>query len=209
MLRIRGLVRTGLAPFDLDLDAHEAVALSGASGAGKTLLLRAIADLDLNQGEIELDGQARDAMEAPAWRQLVSYLAAEPGWWADRVGDHFLEPDASLDVLAQLLLPPDAMGWEVARLSTGEKQRLALARMLERSPRVLLLDEPTASLDSDATQAVEAILRTRLGQGAAMLFVTHDRDQARRIAERVLIMDAGAIRAGTGNGGDGPAGGTP
>ncbi len=193
MLRIRGLVRSGLAPFDLDLDAHEAVAISGASGAGKTLLLRAIADLDLNRGEVELDGQARAGMAAPAWRRLVTYMAAEPGWWADRVDDHFLDPDESRDLLAALLLPPDAMAWEVARLSTGEKQRLALARVLERAPRVLLLDEPTASLDAEATDAVEAVLRHRLGQGTAMLFVTHDRDQAKRIAERVLIMEAGAV----------------
>lgn len=195
MLRIRGLVRSGLAPFDLDLDAHETVAISGASGAGKTLLLRAIADLDLNQGEIELDGRARADMAAPAWRRLVTYMAAEPGWWADRVGDHFLDPGKSRDKLAPLLLPPEAMEWEVARLSTGEKQRLALARVLERAPRVLLLDEPTASLDAEATDAVEAVLRHRLNEGAAMLFVTHDSEQAKRMAQRVFIMEAGAIRA--------------
>lgn len=195
MLRIRGLVRPHLAPFDLDLDAHEAVAISGPSGAGKTLLLRAIADLDLNRGEIELDGRARAAMAAPAWRRLVTYMAAEPGWWADRVRDHFLDPGKSRDLLPPLLLPPEAMDWEVARLSTGEKQRLALARVLERAPRVLLLDEPTASLDAEATQAVETVLRHRLDEGAAILFVTHDSEQARRLAQRVLIMEAGAVRA--------------
>ena len=195
MLRIRGLVRSGLAPFDLDLDAHEAVAISGPSGAGKTLLLRAIADLDLNQGEIELDGRARAGMAAPAWRRLVTYMAAEPGWWADRVGDHFLDPEKSRDKLAPLLLPPEAMEWKVARLSTGEKQRLALARVLERAPRVLLLDEPTASLDTEAAKAVETVLRHRLGEGAAILFVTHDSEQAQRLAKRVFIMEAGAVRA--------------
>lgn len=195
MLRIRGLVRSGIAPFDLDLDDHEAVAISGASGAGKTLLLRAIADLDLNQGEVELDGQARAAMAAPAWRRLVTYMAAEPGWWADRVGDHFLTPKKSRDLLPSLLLPPEAMEWEVARLSTGEKQRLALARVLERAPRILLLDEPTASLDAEATRAVETVLRHRLKEGAAILFVTHDTDQAKRLAQRVFIMEAGAVRA--------------
>lgn len=195
MLRIRGLVRSGLAPFDLDLDAHEAIAISGPSGAGKTLLLRAIADLDPNQGEIELDGRARGDMAAPAWRRLVTYMAAEPGWWSDRVGDHFLDPDPSRSLLPPLLLPPEAMDWEVARLSTGEKQRLALARVLEHTPQVLLLDEPTASLDPEAAQAVETVLHQRLGEGAAILFVTHDSEQAGRMAKRVLTMEAGTVRA--------------
>ena len=91
MLSIRGLTRPGLAPVDLDLAAGECVAVLGPSGAGKTLLLRAIADLDPNRGEAILGGEARSDMSGPAWRRRVGYLAAESGWWADGVGAHFAE----------------------------------------------------------------------------------------------------------------------
>ncbi|MCH6576474.1 MAG: ATP-binding cassette domain-containing protein [Proteobacteria bacterium] len=196
MLRIRGLTRPGLEPFDFDLPPGEAVAMFGPSGAGKTLLLRAIADLDPNDGACALGDARRDDMPAPDWRRLVTYMAAEPGWWGDRVGDHFADPDSGRKLLPPLKLPEDAMGWALARLSTGEKQRLALARVLERAPRVMLLDEPTSGLDADTTRAVEAVLGARLGDGAAMLFVTHDIEQGKRLAKRALYVDAGKVRQG-------------
>ncbi len=168
----------------------------GPSGAGKTLLLRAIADLDPNDGACALGDTRRDDMPAPDWRRLVTYMAAAPGWWGDRVGDHFADPDNSRKLLPPLKLPEDAMGWALARLSTGEKQRLALARVLERAPRVMLLDEPTSGLDADTTRAVEAVLTARLGDGAALLFVTHDIEQGKRLAKRALFVDAGKVRQG-------------
>jgi phosphate-transporting ATPase len=192
MLTVRGLSRPGLRPFDLDLEAGEAVAVLGPSGAGKSLLLRTIADLDPNEGAVALDDQSREAMPAPAWRRQVTYLAAEPGWWASRVGDHFAESDRAVALFPELLLPEDTMGWEIARMSTGERQRAALARVLVLAPRVMLLDEPTSGLDADAVRAVEAVLRGRLEAGTGLLFVTHDEVQARRLARRCL-----RIREGT------------
>jgi len=59
------------------------------SGAGKSLLLRAIADLDPNEGTVKLDGMLREAVPAPHWRSQVTYVAAEPGWWGDTVQEHF------------------------------------------------------------------------------------------------------------------------
>src|SRR3954451_6859003 len=65
------------------LKAGECIALQGSSGVGKSLLLRAIADLDPNDGVVKLDGMPREAMPAPLWRKQVTYVAAEPGWWAE------------------------------------------------------------------------------------------------------------------------------
>ncbi len=193
MLDVRGLRRAGLGPVDLTLAAGECVALSGPSGAGKSLLLRAIADLDPNDGEVSLDGTAREAVAAPAWRRQVTYLAAESAWWDDRVAAHFDDPAAARPLAQMLGLPAAAMDWPVPRLSTGERQRLALARALALSPRVLLLDEPTAALDPEAAAAVEAVLRQRLGQGGAILLVTHDAAQARRLAGRGFRVEAGIL----------------
>ncbi len=195
MLEIRALSRPGLAPMDLDLAKGEALALLGPSGSGKTLLLRAIADLDPNEGQVSLDGAAREAMPAPDWRRQVTYLSAEPGWWAARGADHFPDPAAGRALFPALALPDGIMDQPITELSTGERHRLALARVLVQSPRVLLLDEPTAGLDQDTARAVEALLRERLTNGIALLFSTHDEALAARLGDRKLRVSNGHVTA--------------
>ena len=198
MLTIHDLSRPGLAPASFDVADGEAVAIVGPSGAGKTLLLRAIADLDPNRGEVALDGAARDGLSGPDWRRRVGYLAAEAGWWADRVGDHFTDTAAATRWATELGLTEAALDWQVARLSTGEKQRLALARLLVNDPRVLLLDEPTSALDAASVGMAEAVLRGLLAAGSSLVFTTHDPDQAARLAGRTLTMAAGRLTNGGG-----------
>jgi len=192
-LRLRGLKARGLAPVDLEVSNGECVAVMGPSGSGKSLLLRAIADLDPSEGTAELDGRDRAAMPAPDWRRQVGYLAAVPGWWADHVGDHFADTDAARPLIEALGLKDDAFGWPVSRLSTGEGQRLALARLLAGAPSVLLLDEPTGAVDETARKSVETIIKDRLADGTAIIVVTHDPDQAARLATRILTLDNGAV----------------
>lgn len=193
MLDVRGLTTPVLAPASFTLRRGECVAVRGPSGAGKTVLLRAIADLDPNDGEVWLDGVRRDDMPAPAWRRQVRYLAAEPGWWDDVVERHFEDWDAARPLSERLLLPPDIGKAPLARLSTGERQRLALVRALVDRPRVLLADEPTAALDATAAAAVETWLAELRAQGMALLWVTHDAAQAARVADRVLRVDVGQV----------------
>src|SRR5215467_12741386 len=80
-----------------ELHAGECVALQGASGVGKSLLLRAIADLDPNEGFVELHGMPRETTPAPVWRKHVTYVAAESGWWADTVQEHFTAWDMAIE----------------------------------------------------------------------------------------------------------------
>jgi len=195
-LRLRGFKARGLDPIDFELADGECVALVGASGSGKSLLLRAIADLDPSEGEAALDGRACAAMPGPEWRRQVGYLAAVPGWWADQVGAHFADKDAAQPLIEALGFKAAAFDWPVARLSTGESQRLALARLLANAPPVLLLDEPTAAIDDAAGEAVETLLNERLADGVAVVIVTHDRDQARRLAKRALIIEDGKVHEG-------------
>ena len=198
MLAVHGLRAPGVALDRFELAAGACVAVRGPSGAGKTLLLRALADLDPNRGEVTLDGAARNAMPAPRWRRLVTYLAAEPAWWADTVGEHFADWAAATPLFAALGLPEDCPSWPVARASTGERQRLALARGLAHRPRVVLLDEPTSGLDEDARRAAETLLLEQFRSGLSALWVTHDDAQARRVAERSLAVTHGRAReAGT------------
>ena len=194
LLSVRSLSRPGLGPISLTLEAGECLVLRGPSGAGKTLLLRALADLDPNDGEVRLQGKEREQQPAPDWRRRVAYLPAETGWWAETVGAHFPEPAAARPLLATLGLPADCLDWPVARLSTGERQRLGLIRVLLLEPRVYLLDEPTGALDEAAADAVERMIRARLAAGAAAIWVTHDDTQAARLADRQLAIEAGRLR---------------
>lgn len=157
--------------------------LSGPSGSGKTLLLRAVADLQSHSGQCSVNGAFAHTMPPAAWRRQVGYLAAESAWWHDTVAPHFTHIDATQ--LADLGFAPEVMQWSVARLSTGERQRLALARLLSGQPKVLLLDEPTANLDATNAQAIEQLLaRYRNSQRAALLWVAHDAGQLKRVAQR-------------------------
>lgn len=158
----------------------------GPSGSGKTLLMRAIADLDPSAGEVSFNGQNKNQVPAPDWRRRIAYVAAEPGWWADSAAEHFRDWAQAAPLATALLLPNDIERAPITRLSTGERQRLALIRALVENPDVLLLDEPTGPLDAAATEAVESILRERLASGISILLATHDISQADRLAKRIL-----------------------
>ena len=194
LLQVRNLRTKILKPVSFTLARGECIAVKGPSGAGKTLLLRAIADLDPNRGVVSLEGRDRSTIPGPEWRRLVGYVPAEPGWWTETVGEHFSDWTAAAAVLTDLGFPEEAKSWPIARLSTGERLRLALVRALIIRPKVLLLDEPTAALDAASVAAVESLIATRIRAGLAVLWVTHDAGQARRIARRQLVVAAGSVR---------------
>ena len=191
-LRVNQLGSAYAGPFELVLGVGTCAAITGPSGSGKSLFLRMIADLDPNTGEVWLNGRERAAMSAPEWRRQVSYVAAESGWWADTVIEHF--PRASRNELemlsARLGLRGELVDAPVAQLSTGEKQRLALVRALLPNPPVLLLDEPTGPLDETSVAQVEALLSERMAGGTSIVMVTHDSNQAQRLGRQHYRMIA-------------------
>jgi putative ABC transport system ATP-binding protein len=194
-LRLEGVRTRVLGPVDLDIPAGELVLVSGTSGSDKSLLLRAVADLDPHQGEAWLDGVARSAVPAHRWRRRVGLLPAESHWWCDEVSAHFPEQNEELRPLLDALgFGPDVLGWSIARLSTGERQRLALARLLANGPEALLLDEATANLDPGNRDRVELVIQGyRDTRGAAILWVSHDPDQRRRVGGRRLAIAHGRL----------------
>jgi phosphate-transporting ATPase len=194
LLSVRDLRTELLTPASFSLSAGECIAIRGPSGSGKTLLLRAIADLDPGDGLVCLAGRDRTTMSGPDWRRLVGYVPAEPGWWADTVGEHFADWPAARAIAGQLGFSDDAKAWPVARLSSGERLRLALVRALMVGPKVLLLDEPTAALDPASIAAVETLIAARRRAGLGVLWVTHDGGQAARVADRRLVVSDGRVR---------------
>lgn len=191
-LNVEALRCDGLGPIDLTVAAGECVCLSGPSGAGKTRLLRAIADLDPHAGAVSLDGVDATRMAAPAWRRAVALLPADSRWWGERVAEHF--PRGAQPDPAQVGLPQDALHWSVERLSSGERQRLALLRVLANQPKVLLLDEPTANLDAANSERIEALIAEyKSTHAAAVIWVSHDAQQIARVADRRLLIDHGRL----------------
>ena len=190
MLTVSALTRLHIS-VSFELKDGECIALQGPSGVGKSLLLRSIADLDPNEGTVKLDGTLRETVPAPLWRKQVTYLAPEPGWWADTVQEHFSGWEHAIALVRRLGLPPTCGSWPIQRLSTGERQRLGLARALMLRSRVLLLDEPTSALDATSTAIVESIVTERISGGTGVIWSTHDRAQARRVGSRLFVMVGG------------------
>jgi len=175
--------------------AGEIVCLSGASGSGKTRLLRAVADLEPHGGDCLLGDIRQSETPAHRWRALVMMIPAESQWWHETVGEHFDAGDAPGEALEALDLPGEATSWSIDRLSSGEKQRLALIRALAREPRALLLDEPTANLDAESIQRVERWLLEIIERcQLPTLWVAHDAEQIKRVSNRHLLIRDGRLQ---------------
>ncbi len=200
-LKVRDLVFLGKGPFSFTVAPGSCIGISGPSGSGKSLLLRAIADLDPHEGEVSLGEIICHRTRAPRWRRLIGMLPAESGWWADTVGEHFADAHKNrvVELAEGLGFPADVLSWSIQRLSSGERQRLAIIRLLVNEPRALLLDEPTASLDGGNTELVEELFGSyRREHGVPVIWVSHDPQQLRRVADRILAMrkqgdDDGAV----------------
>ena len=199
-----------LQPTDLTLDAGERVALTGPSGSGKSVLLRALALLDpLDGGHVLWRGRAVTRARIPGFRRHVAYLRQRAALLDGSVDDNVRYPyslavyrDAAFDAgRAQALFEragrgADFLARDASELSGGEAQIVALVRVLQLDPDVLLLDEPTASLDPESARAIEALVSEwfeRDRAARATVWVSHDPAQALRVGTRQLTMRAGVL----------------
>ncbi|MCK5934548.1 MAG: amino acid ABC transporter ATP-binding protein [Fulvimarina manganoxydans] len=214
MIQMRSVTRrfgefAALRQIDLDIEAGEVVVLLGPSGSGKSTLIRCINLLETyDEGDVVVDGIRVE--EGRALRQV-----------REEVGMVFqafnLFPN--LTVLDNIALGPvrvRKLSWAAARekarrllarvgiaeqadkypiqLSGGQQQRVGIARALAMEPRVLLFDEPTSALDPEMVGEVLDVIKGLAGSGTTMLLVTHEMGFARKVADRIVFMEAGEIK---------------
>ena len=191
------------------LHTGEMVVLVGPNGAGKTTLIRALAGLIPAQGHIALDGRALDIVPPRERARRIAYLPQGNTFhWPLPVaaivrlgrtphGDPFSRPTEADQAAVRRALAATATEVfaerPVTTLSGGERARVALARALATEAAVLLVDEPTVSLDPRHQLVVMGLLRDAARAGGAVLAVVHDLALAARFADRVLIMDRGRL----------------
>jgi ABC-type polar amino acid transport system ATPase subunit len=198
----------------LEVQRGELVALMGPSGSGKTTMLRAVAGLEpFAGGHIDVAGVHLEANGLPRGRQLrdlhsrvgmvfqfhhlFAHMSALHNVWLAPVHVHHVGR-ADAEARARELLTMLGVG-EVAdamphELSGGEAQRVAIARALAVDPPLLLMDEPTASLDAGRRGELAATLRELVAQGRALVVATHDEAFAQTCARRVVRLEDGRLR---------------
>lgn len=200
---------------DVSLAIHpgEQLAIVGPTGSGKTVLLRALALLDpLDSGQICWHAAPVQASEIPHYRSRVMYLPQRPALADARVETLLKVPfalhahrNAHFDrarivgYLEALDRDDSFLEKPQRALSGGEAQIVSLLRSLQLNPEILLLDEPTAALDTAAMRAVETLIRTWFDEAAdrrAILWVSHNAAQVERVAERVLHLERGRVADG-------------
>lgn len=194
MLEVSNLSTRCFSKLDIEIHAGETVTLSGSSGSGKSLLLRAIADLDPHEGEIRLAGQSQCSMAAHIWRQHISLLPADYPFWGEVAGDSFKDPSTASNILDSLGLPSNILQQSINQLSSGEKQRLSLIRLLLNQPHCLLLDEPTSHLDSETELMVESLVSDYQQQtNCPILWVSHNNSQCQRVGQQHYVLSDGKL----------------
>lgn len=199
---------TVLHGVSIDIPAGATVALVGPSGAGKSTVASLIPRLyDVTTGKLTLDGCDVADLTLESLRGAVGVVAQDPHMFHATVGDNlrYAAPDATdeqlreacsaarvLDVVESLPDQFDTMvGERGYRLSGGEKQRLAIARMLLKDPAVVVLDEATSSLDAENEQAIQQALRTAL-VGRTAVVIAH-RLSTITGADSIVVLDAGRV----------------
>ncbi|MDT0158335.1 ABC transporter ATP-binding protein [Microbacterium sp. ARD32] len=191
----------GVSGLDLRLDAGEIVALVGLNGAGKTTLMRlALGMLRPHGGTVRVLGQDVARIAPSVWARVGSFIETPPAYPELTVREN-LRMTAILRGVDERLVEHTLKRWNLdavadrrfRRLSLGNRQRTGLAAALQHDPDLIVLDEPGNALDPTSIIALREHLLARAASGAAVLVSSHHLDEMARIADRIVLMNAGRL----------------
>ncbi|TET93725.1 MAG: ATP-binding cassette domain-containing protein [Candidatus Zixiibacteriota bacterium] len=200
-VRDGGNIKTILDDFSYSFGKGCIYTIIGPSGAGKSSLLRLLNRLDEPTGGDILFGGKNTKEFAPCYlRRLIGHLFQTPYLFPKTVRDNFLYADSKLPsgtverLAEQVQIPSSMIDRDVETLSIGEKQRVALARLLATNPEVVLLDEPTSALDPSYTESIENLVKNIISHRTlTVIMVTHNPEQALRMDGETILMVAGRL----------------
>ncbi len=198
---VEGSSGVRLRDVSLEVPSTGITTLVGPSGSGKSTLLRLCNRLEVpTRGSIFYRGRQLSSFDPLELRRQVGMVFQRPVLFAGTVRDNLAEADGATgeshfeDALERAALNGSFLDRPAAELSGGEAQRVCLARALIAGPDVVLMDEPTSSLDGAAVSRLERLGRSLAEEGIPIVWVTHDLDQMKRIADRVAILLRGSLR---------------
>ena len=188
----------------IEIRFRDVIAVVGPSGAGKSSFLRLLNRLDEpTEGTVFLEGVDYREISPQDLRRKVGMVMQSPYLFPGTVAENLSfgpnqrGKDLTQEAIEQLLARVNLSSYadrDVGKLSGGEAQRVSLARTLANEPEILLLDEPTSSLDDNTQRDVERLICDIIRDGGlTALIVTHDTDQARRMARRAMVMESGQL----------------
>jgi putative ABC transport system ATP-binding protein len=210
ILKISGLFYTRdgntiLNDINIEIDSGEFITVTGSSGSGKSTFLKMCGDLiSPDMGNLFYKNKNYLEWDPYELRRKIAYLFQTPSFFFDSVYENMEYPfslrkepvnkERILELLNKVNLKEDILKQNIINLSGGEKQRLSLIRSLIFLPEVLLLDEITSALDYDNTLITEKLIKEISEQGVTIIWVTHDKDQSRKYANRILNFDSGKVK---------------
>ena len=185
---------------DAQLPEDGLTVVAGPSGSGKSTLLRLCNRLEVpSEGIVRHRGTDVAERDPLALRREVAMVFQRPVTFAGSVRDNLheaepgLDDEACVELLEWAALSASFLDRDAGELSGGEAQRVCLARALATRPRVLLMDEPTSSLDGEAAAVLEQLARKLVEAGTAVVWVTHAHEQLRRLADHVVLLAEGRV----------------
>ncbi|CAM4183156.1 methionine ABC transporter ATP-binding protein [Streptococcus penaeicida] len=198
--------KTILSDISFAIEQGDFVSIVGPSGGGKSTLLKLASSLQSpTSGHITFEGKKLEDYEPTQLRQQVSYCFQTPYLFGEIVKDNIqfpfdirhlpMDQDRVKNLFDLFKMDLSYLEQDVKKLSGGEKQRIALIRQLLFTPKVLLLDEVTSSLDTQNKEIVEEVIANLQAEGMTILWITHDSSQSRKYANKVMTIVQGQLES--------------
>lgn len=198
--------KTILSDITFQVEQQDFILVTGASGSGKSTLLKLCGHLiSPTGGDIRYQGKDYTSYNPIELRQSIAYSFQSPYLFGSTVMDNITFPftirnvrfdrERAETLFSMFQMSAGYLDRDIRTLSGGEKQRIALIRSLIFLPRVLLLDEVTSALDQENAEIVERVLLSLHQEGVTLLWITHNPEQSKSLANKMIKIEAGRLRS--------------